>query len=412
MAASLVDLLLAAAARDPDKMALRRQRAAWTYGDLTRGAAVAAAALRACRARAGRPGRPAVPQFSRIRGVPVRSTGRKAGGRAAQRAGTRGRAGRAGGAQRRPHGGGRSGPSGVAGAASRIAGRGSRCWRCRPTTASNRRPRSRQLLDVPGTAKPLEAPSVARDDLAILLYTSGHHGPAEGRHAESWQPGRQQRRDPGLPRSRARGRRAHGDAVPFLVRQLGAAHAPGGRRDAAARGQPCLSTGGGESPPARPGDGVLRRPVDLRDPHVALPPRGLRPQLDALPHAGGRCDDTRGDPAHAPAGAERKVLRHVWPDRGHRAPDLPAARAPRRAPGLHRHSARRDRDPGSRPAGRGAASRTGGRVVRSGPEHHAGILARRRGDKPRRRGWLAAHGRPRASRTRRGSCTSTVASSR
>ena len=46
MAASLVDLLLAAAARDPDKMALRRQRAAWTYGDLTRGAAAASAALR------------------------------------------------------------------------------------------------------------------------------------------------------------------------------------------------------------------------------------------------------------------------------------------------------------------------------------------------------------------------------
>jgi hypothetical protein len=43
MADSLVDLLLAAAARDPDKVALRRQHAAWTYGDLTRGAAAASA---------------------------------------------------------------------------------------------------------------------------------------------------------------------------------------------------------------------------------------------------------------------------------------------------------------------------------------------------------------------------------
>ncbi len=46
MTASLVDLLLAAAARAPDKVALRRQLGAWSYGDLTRGAAAAAAALR------------------------------------------------------------------------------------------------------------------------------------------------------------------------------------------------------------------------------------------------------------------------------------------------------------------------------------------------------------------------------
>lgn len=46
MPASLVDLLLAAAARDPGKVALRRKHSTWTYGDLTRGAAAAAARLR------------------------------------------------------------------------------------------------------------------------------------------------------------------------------------------------------------------------------------------------------------------------------------------------------------------------------------------------------------------------------
>ena len=46
MATSLVELLIAAAERAPAKVALRRQHAAWTYGDLTRGAAAAAAALR------------------------------------------------------------------------------------------------------------------------------------------------------------------------------------------------------------------------------------------------------------------------------------------------------------------------------------------------------------------------------
>jgi acyl-CoA synthetase (AMP-forming)/AMP-acid ligase II len=47
MAQSLVDLLLAAAARNPGKVALRRKHATWTYADLTRGAAAAAATLRA-----------------------------------------------------------------------------------------------------------------------------------------------------------------------------------------------------------------------------------------------------------------------------------------------------------------------------------------------------------------------------
>ena len=47
MGASLVDLLLAAASRDPAHVALRRQRATWTYGDLVHGAAAAAARLRA-----------------------------------------------------------------------------------------------------------------------------------------------------------------------------------------------------------------------------------------------------------------------------------------------------------------------------------------------------------------------------
>jgi len=47
MTQSLVDLLLAAAARDLSKVALRRKRATWTYADLTRGAAAAAATLRA-----------------------------------------------------------------------------------------------------------------------------------------------------------------------------------------------------------------------------------------------------------------------------------------------------------------------------------------------------------------------------
>ncbi len=47
MGTSLVDLLLAAASRDPGHVALRRQRATWTYGDLVRGAAAAEARLRA-----------------------------------------------------------------------------------------------------------------------------------------------------------------------------------------------------------------------------------------------------------------------------------------------------------------------------------------------------------------------------
>ena len=45
MTASLVDLLLESSARAPDKVALRRQHSAWTYSDLTRGAAAAAATL-------------------------------------------------------------------------------------------------------------------------------------------------------------------------------------------------------------------------------------------------------------------------------------------------------------------------------------------------------------------------------
>lgn len=46
MPASLVDLLLTAAARDPGKVALRRKRATWTYGDVVRGAAAATERLR------------------------------------------------------------------------------------------------------------------------------------------------------------------------------------------------------------------------------------------------------------------------------------------------------------------------------------------------------------------------------
>jgi acyl-CoA synthetase (AMP-forming)/AMP-acid ligase II len=53
MDASLVDLLLAAAARDPGHVALRRQRATWTYDDLVRGAAAAAVRLRAARLEPG-----------------------------------------------------------------------------------------------------------------------------------------------------------------------------------------------------------------------------------------------------------------------------------------------------------------------------------------------------------------------
>jgi acyl-CoA synthetase (AMP-forming)/AMP-acid ligase II len=45
MTASLVDLLLESSARAPDKVALRRQHSAWTYSDLTRSAAAAAATL-------------------------------------------------------------------------------------------------------------------------------------------------------------------------------------------------------------------------------------------------------------------------------------------------------------------------------------------------------------------------------
>lgn len=46
MRASLVDLLISAAAREPGKVALRRRHATWTYDDLVRGAAAAAARLR------------------------------------------------------------------------------------------------------------------------------------------------------------------------------------------------------------------------------------------------------------------------------------------------------------------------------------------------------------------------------
>lgn len=47
MAASLVDLLLASVAREAGKVALRRKHAEWSYGDLERGAAAAAAKMRA-----------------------------------------------------------------------------------------------------------------------------------------------------------------------------------------------------------------------------------------------------------------------------------------------------------------------------------------------------------------------------
>lgn len=49
----VVNLLLAAAARDPGHVALRRQHATWTYGDLVRGTAAAAALLRNADLRAG-----------------------------------------------------------------------------------------------------------------------------------------------------------------------------------------------------------------------------------------------------------------------------------------------------------------------------------------------------------------------
>lgn len=52
MEASLVDLLLASA-RLPGRMALRRQRAAWSYGELVHAAAAAAAALREAGLRTG-----------------------------------------------------------------------------------------------------------------------------------------------------------------------------------------------------------------------------------------------------------------------------------------------------------------------------------------------------------------------
>ena len=50
-----------------------------------------------------------------------------------------------------------------------------------------------------------------------------------------------------------------------------------------------------------------------------------------------------------------------------------------------------------------------GRALRPRAQHHAGLLARRRGHARGGRGRLAAHGRPGRTATRPGSCTSTGA---
>jgi acyl-CoA synthetase (AMP-forming)/AMP-acid ligase II len=179
MAASLVDLLLAAAERDPDKMALRRQHAAWTYGDLTRGASVAAAALRVAGLAPG----------DRV-GLLFRNSpeyvaflyGALAAGLAVVPLNVQERASVL--AVQVAHSGART----VVGDPEHPEWQALRAklpteipMLAVPSHDSIESATAfRDLLGVPGTAKPLEAPSVARDDLAILLYTSGTTGRPKG----------------------------------------------------------------------------------------------------------------------------------------------------------------------------------------------------------------------------------------
>ena len=307
------------------------------------------------------------------------------------------RAGAAGGTRRRATGRGRPRASRVARIACRAARRDPDAGRALPRSRRFRR-RSSCRTSVAGaapTARVTERGSRRHGGAALHL---GHHRPAEGRDAEPRQPRREQRGDPGLPAARARGRRAHGDAVSLLLRQFGAAHAPRGGRDPAARGQPRVSAQGRAAFRARKGHRLLGRAVDVRDPDVALPPRGFRPRLDALPHPGRRRDDARGDPAHARTGAQREVLGHVRADRGHGPSHLPAARTPGRATRFGRHPARRHRDRDPQRAGRSAATRADRRALRARAEHHARVLDGRGGHAPGGGGRLAAHGRPRPPR--------------
>ena len=281
-----------------------------------------------------------------------------------------------------------------------VAGRASRCWRCRPTTRSDSATAFREHARCAGhRGSRSSRPRVARDDLAILLYTSGTTGRPKGVMLSH-----------GNLVANNVAILAYLDLVPedvgLTVMPFHFSYGNSVLHMHLAAGATLLL----EDNLAYPQVVVNRLQRDrvtgfsgVPSTFAILMSRCRLEDFDLssmryLTQAGGAMTRAAIQRMRA-AGAERKVLRHVRPDRGHRAPDLPAARAPRRAtwaPSAFRSTASR-----SRFATRRARSCLPDRwasCALAGPNIMLGYWRDDEATPPGRRGRLAAHGRPRAPR--------------
>ena len=238
-----------------------------------------------------------------------------------------------------------------------------------------------ELLGDPAAAPEVEIDPAA--DLAVLPYSSGTTGPAQGRDADPPQPGRQPRADPGRVPDRA-GRHADRRAAVLPHLRDDRDHEPGparrgdDRHDAALRPRPVPRADRRARRHPR-----LRRAADRARARQAPGGRRARPLLGADDHVGRRA-------------ARRRARRHgrradrlqrdpgLRPDRdqpGH-ARDPPRrreqARLDRPAAAGHRVPARRPRDRRGRRRGRAR------RAVDPRPAGDAGLPQQRGGDARRR----------------------------